>query len=364
METIYHVGMDVHKETIEISVFRNWDEEPFFEKRIPNSLEKIMPIIERLKQDGSVEACYEAGCLGFTLHRQLVQTGTICRVIAPGKLPRRPTDRIKTDRRDARNLARLMRAGEAPAIYVPDDEDESVRDYLRARDDLQGDLKRAKQRLLKFLLRLGHRYEAHRYWTQKHREWLKGIQFTHAMQKETFNIYYARVLDLEGRLHDVDRRIEEAARLPRYRSQVDRLRCLHGVDYLTAMAFVCEICDFRRFPRAESFMAYLGLVPGEHSSGEKRNQRGITKSGNSHLRRLLIESSWHYRYTAVPGKRLRSRRDGQAPEVIAYADRASRRLQKKFSRLTFKGKPGPVAVTAVARELAGFIWGLMTDSIV
>jgi len=363
METVYHVGMDVHKETVELSVFRNWEEEPLFEKRIPNRMEKIMPIFERLDRDGRIKCCYEAGCMGFTLQRQLDRAGIFCQVIAPGKLPRRPTDRIKTDRRDARNLARLMRAGEAPAIHVPDEEDESVRDYLRARDDLQGDLKRAKQRLLKFLLRLGHSYESQSYWTLKHRAWLKSIHFTHVMQKETFDTYYAHVVDIEERLRDMDRRIEEIARSQRYRSRVDRLRCLRGVDYLTAMAFICEICDFRRFPSAESFMAYLGLVPGEHSSGEKRHQRSITKAGNSHLRRLLVESSWHYRYTAVPGKRLRSRQAGQEPEVIAYSDRASRRLQKKFSRLTSKGKTGQVAVTAVARELSGFIWGLMTDSI-
>lgn len=363
MENVYHVGMDVHKETVELSIFRNWDNKPLFEKRVPNCMEKILPILERLERDGRVTSCYEAGCMGFTLQRDLARMGIACQVVAPGKLPRRPTDRVKTDRRDARNLARLMRAGEAPAIHVPDEEDESVRDYLRARDDLQGDVKRAKQRLLKFLLRLGHRYETPRHWTQRHRAWLKSIQFTHETQKETFNVYYARVIDLEGRLCDMDRRIEEMARSERYRSMVDRLRCLRGVDYLTSMAFICEIGDFRRFPSAESFMAYLGLVPGEHSSGEKRHQGGITKSGNSHLRRLLIESGWHYRHQPVPGKRLRSRRAGQAPEIIAYADRAARRLNKKFTRLVFKGKPRQVAVTAVARELAGFIWGLMTDSI-
>lgn len=363
MENVYHVGMDVHKETVEISVFRNWEIEPLFEKRIPNTMEKITSIIRRLEKDGRVEACYEAGCMGFTLQRHLTQAGTPCRVIAPGKLPRRPTDRVKTDRRDARNLARLMRAGEAEAIHVPDAGDEVARDYIRARDDIQGDLKRSKQRLMKYLLRGGYRYDTNRYWTQKHRTWLKSLQFTDKLQKETFDVYYARIVELEEVLRSMNRSIEEIARSERYRSRVDRLRCFRGVDYLTAMAFICEVGDFRRFQSAESFMAYLGLVPGEHSSGEKRHRTGITKSGNAYLRRLLVESGWHFRYTAVPGKGLRSRRAGQDPEVIAYADRAARRLEKKFSRLVFKGKPGQVGVTAVARELAGFIWGMMTDSI-
>jgi transposase len=363
MENVYHVGLDVHKETVEMSVFYNWNQEPEFEKRMNNDQGKIISQLKKLQKNGRVAVCYEAGCMGFVLKRALDEAGIDCHVVSPGKLPRKPTDKIKTDRRDARNLAKLHRAGETEAIYIPTDEDEATRDYIRARDDIKLDLKRAKQQLLKFLLRYGYRYETNRYWTGKHRKWMKGITFLHLMHKETFETYYTRILELEERLVFMEARITEIAQTERYRESVNHLRCFKGIDYLIALALVCEVGDFRRFPDAGSFMAYLGLVPREHSSGEKRRQGGITKSGNGHIRRLLIESSWHYRYQSPPGKRLTSRRVGQNIEVIAYADKGMRRLQKKFSKLLFKGKSKNATVTAVARELAGFIWGVMNNKI-
>ena len=363
MKDVYYVGLDVHKETIEMSVFRNWDKEPEFEKRIANGTQDLIKIIRKLKKHGKVETCYEAGCMGFNLKRELDNEGIECRIVSPGKIPRKPTERIKTDRRDARLLAKTLRAGEAAAIHVPTIHDETVRDYIRARDDVKLDMRRAKQQLLNYLLRLGYRYENNRYWKGKHLQWMKGIKFSDTIQEETFTVYFTRIVELEERLGLMGKRIREFAESERYKSNVGKLRCLKGIDYLTALALVTEVGDFQRFKNAESFMSYLGLVPREQSSGEKRRQGGITKSGNGHLRRLLVEASWHYRYHAVPSKQLVSRREGQGFETIAYADRAMRRLQRKFSKIVFRGKSKNVAVTAVSREMAGFIWGLMTGNI-
>jgi len=363
MENVYHVGLDVHKETAEMSIFSNQEQEPFFETKLPGDEKRIVEALKKLQRKGEVHTCYEAGCMGFTLKRALDEAGIDCRIVSPGKVPRKPGERIKTDRRDARNLARLLRAGEVEGIYIPSKEDEATRDYIRARDDVKLDLKRAKQQLLKFLLRYGHRYETNRYWTGRHRQWMKGINFSQPMHKETFETYNARILELEERLVLMDARIVEIAQSERYQKTVNILRCFKGIDYLIALSFVCEVGDFRRFRNAGAFMAYLGLIPREHSSGEKRRQGGITKSGNGHLRRLLVEAAWHYRYQSTPGRSLTIRRIGQKTEVIAYADKALRRLQKKFAKMLFKGKSKNNAVIAVSRELAGFIWGAMNNKI-
>jgi transposase len=361
MTNVYHVGLDVHKETADIAVFKNWNQDSEYEKHIQYDERRIIEEVLSLQEKGSVTVCYEAGCMGFTLQRYLEEAGIRCMVIAPGKMPRRPGERIKNDRRDARKLAKLLKSGEAEGIHIPTPEDEAVRDYLRARGDIKDDLKRARQRLSKFLLRTGYRY-MEKHWTMKHRKWMDNLSLGE-MQRETFAMYYYYIQELEEKLYGIDLRIDEIAQSERYNSRVSFLRCLKGVDYLTALAFVCEVGDFRRFRNAKSFMAYLGLVPGERSSGGTRRQGSITKAGNSHLRTLLIESSWHYRYKAPASRRLSQRRVGISPDIVVYADRAMHRLQQKFFKLVLKGKPGQVAVTAVARELAGFMWGLMTNNV-
>jgi transposase len=363
MKNVYYVGLDVHKETIEVSVFCNWNKEPEFEKRIENNHGKLLKILRHLQEDGHVTVCYEAGCMGFTLKRVLDEEAIECCIVSPGKLPRKPGERIKTDRRDARMLAKLLRSGEAEPIYIPTHEDEAVRDYLRTREDVRKDLTRAKHQLLKFLLRQRHRYGQGRNWTQAHRKWMRDLQFAHQLHRETFETYYMRVIELEEHLAFMDAKIEDIAHWDRYYDSVARLRCFKGIDYLIALSIVCEVGDFNRFPDAASFMSYLGLVPREHSSGNTRRQGSITKSGNSHLRFLLVEASWHYRYKAPPGKGLTARRIGQSTEIVAYADKAMRRLQKKFGKLIYKGKSGNCAVVAVSRELAGFIWGVMNNKI-
>jgi transposase len=344
---------------MEISVFKERKNEPEFEKKILNSTKHIKGCFERLMKQGPVIACYEAGCMGFEVQRMLEELGVCCQVVAPGLLPRKPGERIKTDRRDARKLARNLRNGEVTPIYVPSEKDEAVRDYLRMVEDIKNDLKRARQRLLSFLLRHRKLYSGGNNWTGKHERWLKSLTFNNPLLKETFDEYFYRIKELEEKLGRVEEKIEEIAVSEPYKGAVEKLKCFKGIGTLIALSLVVEIGDFRRFMKAEEFMAFLGLVPSEESSGEKRKQGGITKAGNIHLRKLLVEASWHYRYYNAVSKRLVARRRGQSASIVRYADKAGNRLNKKYTHLLFKGKKSQVAVTAVARELAGFVWGMM-----
>jgi len=256
----------------------------------------------------------------------------------------------------------MPRRDEGESIAIPTEEDESTRDLIRCRGDAQEDLKRAKQRLLKFLLRHGVNYETTNYWTGKHLKWLKSLRFEREGERLTFEEYLSVLEALTERVKRLDRKIKEAAESDAYRERVKDLRAFRGIEYLTALALVVEIGDFKRFPTAQSFMSYLGLVPSEDSSGKKRRQGGITKCGNGHLRRLLIETSWHYVRPAKVSKRLAMRRREVRSSTVVYADRAMRRLHGKYMQLIYKGKPSQKAVTAVARELSGFIWGVMNGA--
>lgn len=356
--SVVHVGMDVHKETVAIAVLKPTDSRPSSCVVRRNDRNEIRQYFAGLKKQGELHCCYEAGPSGFAMHHLLAEMGIECMVVAPGLIPRRPSDRIKTDRRDAELLAINLRSAQLTAVHVPTASDEAVRDYLRMRDDLKSDLKRKKQQLLGFLLRHGRKYDGNS-WTQAHRRWLRALEFCEGLLKETVEEYLLSIVEIEEKLVRVEERIAREAEQPEYIELVSKLRCLKGVDTLTALSTVVEIGDFRRFPTAEGFMKFLGLVPSEATSGSKRRQGGITKAGNSRLRKLLVESSWHYR-SYTPSKRLRQRRSGQPVEVIAYADKAGRRLSRKYNRMIFSGKQKQVAVTAVARELAGFIWGVAT----
>jgi len=361
MRSIIYVGMDVHKETISIAVFRDSNRNVEYERQIRNEPGKIVKFFNKLKEkEENILSCYEAGPTGFTLYRILEEMDISCYVAAPSLLPRKPGDRIKTDKRDAVMLAKVLRNGEIVSIHVPTRSDEAVRDYLRMCNNTRSDLKKQKQRLLMFLLSIGKKYDTGKcYWTGAHRKWLKSLKFVEELHKFVFDEYYIAIIELEEKIGRLKEKIEEISAEARYVEKVSRLRCFKGIDTLTALTFVSEIGDFRRFRRAGAFMSYMGLIPSEYSTGEKRRQGGITKAGNSRLRKLLIESSWHYKYYGQ-SKRLSMRRKGQAPETIAYADKAGRRLNKMYSRFLFRGKVSQKIVTAVARELSGFIWGMMT----
>jgi transposase len=254
----------------------------------------------------------------------------------------------------------MLKNGEAKGIAVPEEEDEAVRDLLRLREDIMEDEKRTKQELLKLLLRYGYNYEEGKhYWTAAHWKWMEGLKFSQTIDKEVYEEYKSMIKSLGEREERLNVRIEEIAGSKRYKAKVQNFRAFKGVDTLTALSLDVEIGDFQRFGKAPAFMSYLGLVPSENSSGGKRRQGGITKAGNTHLRKLLIESAWHYPRGNQAGKKLMERRKGCQASVIDQADKAMHRLNKKYTRLVLaKGKMKTVAITAVARELAGFLWAV------
>jgi transposase len=363
MDSVVYVGMDVDMEKIATAVMGSSGSEILDERVIRNGASAIRKYFGELGKRGELMACYEAGCCGFELHRLLTELGVCCLVAAPGLVPRRASDRVKTDRRDARILVRALRNGDLSGVYVPTRADEATRDYLRMNEDLKRELRRAKQRVLSFLLRKGLRWEGKTNWTEKHRLWLRSVQLENPLEQETLSEYLCHIADLEERCARVSERVEQIAQQDRYAEQVATLKAFKGVETLIALSFVVEIADFRRFATADQFMAFLGLVPCERSSGGKRRLGGITKAGNSHLRKLLIEAGWQYRSYHPTSRRLMRRRAGLPAELVNYANRAGRRLSRKYQRLLFAGKPSQVAATAVARELAGFLWGAMVGQV-
>jgi transposase len=356
MTSIRYIGMDVDKEGINLAVFEDNQTGPVLEKRILNNPKKIADEMDRLKAgDHVLNVCYEAGPCGFDLKRFMDQIQVHCIVVAPGLVPKRSSDRIKTNRRDALILGRMLRSGEIDAIHVPTPETESVRDLVRCREDLKEDLLRRKHRLSKFLLRHGRIYPGTS-WTLKHCQWLGSLTWDLPALTETFEQYRQGVGEANERLYRCDERLCDYAKMPRWEGPVEQLRCFRGIDTLSALGILSEIEDFRRFRDARDFMAYVGLAVCEHSTGSTRRQGGITKTGNRHIRTLLVEAAWSYRHKPLVTARLRKRRQGKSEWMIRFADRAMHRLNKKFYRLVNRGKSSTIAVVAVARELAGFIW--------
>jgi len=323
----------------------------------------ILRFVERVRRQGAVQCCYEAGPCGFELQRALAARSMPCDVIAPALIPRRPGDRIKTDRRDASQLAILYRAGALTAIHIPTDQEEAARDLLRCREDIQADLLRARHRLSKFLLRHGRRFTGTKTaWSRSHRVWLRQQMWPIAALTQTHGAYLRAVDEGEARLRDVETELRTLLEVVPLRERVQRLRCFRGIDDLTALTIAAELGDARRFRTAPSTMAYVGLVPSEHSSGSKRAQGAITKTGNAHLRRVLVESAWHYRHHPFVGRTLRLRQRGAPADAIARAWTAQQRLHRRYQRLAARGKPKQHIVTAIARELTGFVWAALTHA--
>jgi transposase len=363
-EKRYYIGLDVHKLSVQMAVFEQEGEQPIYERSLVNETGLLVHEALNFSRKATTEVAYEAGSLGYGIQRAMSDVGIPCYVLPASKVAARRTERIKTDKRDARLIGRELRSKSIRPINVPNEADEAARDLLRGREDLSEDLRRAKQRLLKFLVRNDHVYTAGaNHWTVKHWAWMDGIGFTQEYHKKVYEQYRAQIRWLEERLKAVNQELQEAAESPRYKAAVSRLRAFKGIDYVIALAIVCEIGDFRRFANAKAFMSYLGFVPSEYSSGGRRALGSITKAGNGHLRRLLIEGAWHYTRSARVGKRLEERRESSPAKAIEIADRALGRLHKKFKRLVIKGKHVNKAVTAVARELAGFIWAVQTGSV-
>jgi transposase len=282
-----------------------------------------------------------------------------CQVIAPALIPRKPGERIKTNRRDARKLVELLRAGLLTEVQPPTVAEEAVRDLGRARDDAREDLQRSRHRLSKLFLRRGLHYHG-RNWTRAHQQWMDQLEWPHAAERAVIDDYRLAIEQLEARLAALDAQLTAVAETDPYREPVGWLRCFRGIDTLTAILLLTELHDFRRFHSPRALMAYLGLVPGEHSTGETHRRGPITRAGNTLVRRLLIETAWHYQHRAGVGLVLQRRRQGQPRRAITIADKAQHRLCRRFRTLLMQHKPAPKVAVAVARELAGFIWATLT----
>jgi transposase len=361
MHDVTYVGLDAHKVRIHVSVlFPNRPEAVAWE--IANEGGAVRRMVKKVVREapGEVRFCYEAGPCGYALQRQIEASSSnvVCVVVAPSLIPRKPGDRIKTDRRDAKKLAELYRAGLLTEVLPPTPEDEAVRDLVRAREDAKQDQLRCRHRLSKMLLRRGLMCPGVKAWTQAHWKWLKAHRFEDAVDQVVFDDYLLALEHVDERLCSLDSHIKLVGQRERYSQPVGWLRCFRGIDTLTAVSIVAELYDFNRFPTARQLMAYLGLVPSEFSSGNRVVRGGITGAGNQHVRRLMVEAAWHYRHRPSPTA-LKKRREGQPAAVIAIADRAQQRLNRRFHRMTGRGVISTKVVVAVARELAGFIWAAM-----
>lgn len=357
-----YVGLDVHAETIAVAVAESAGEVRSLGV-IANRPEAIRKMVHQLGPVERLRVCYEAGPCGYHLYWQWVRLGVHCDVIAPSLVPKKPGERVKTDRRDALTLARCYRAGDLTPVWVPDAAHEALRDLVRAREAAVKDHLRARHRLGKLLLRQGRvRPAGMTAWTQRHRTWLGTQRFAHPAQQATFVDYLHEVDHAQARLRRLDQALQEAvaAAPPRLQAVVAALATLRGVATLSATSIVSELGTFARFPHPRQLMAYSGQVPREHSSGARIRRGGITKTGNAHVRRLLTEAAWCYRHGPSCTGALKQRQAGQPPEIIALAWQAQHRLCARYRALTARGKSQPVIITALARELLGFIWAIGT----
>lgn len=354
------VGMDTDAKKNQIALYRGWDKEPTAEWEVGMDGKGIKTLIDRLQREaGEIRCVYEAGPCGYELYRKLRKAAIHCDVIAPSLTPQKPGDRVKTNRKDARNLGRLYRAGELTVIEVPDERQEALRDLTRAREDVREDLTRRQHRLNRFLARQGCHYASGDKWTQKHWRWIGTIHFEDGNAQTVLEESIRAVEQSQEQLKTFEAKIEENAQKPEYAKKVGRYKTLRGVGTITAMTIVAEVWDMRQYATAPQFMSSTGLVPSENSTGEHERRGQITKAGNSHMRRVLVEAGWHYRHRSTPGPSIKARRKGQPATVVSIAERADQRLHRKFRRLVDRYNKKPViAAVAVSRELAGFIWAI------
>lgn len=355
------VGMDSHKNSIKVAAWVPGQDEPV-EWTEDTTVEAIRRLARKLRRlaPGEVRACYEAGPTGYGLQRLLGEDGVICEVVAPSLTPVKPGCRIKNDRRDARKLGELLRAGLLTEVHPPSETDEALRDLCRCRDDVRVDLLRARHRLSKFLLRRHVIYrQTKHHWGSRHQQWLEELRFDDAMSQATFDSYFLAVQQLAERQHQLDVQLAHFGAQEPYGERVGALRCFKGIDTVTAVCLVAELHDFRRFRSPRQLAAYVGLVPSEDSSGERERRGPITKSGNRHVRRLLVEAAWHHRHRPALGAPLRARREGQPARVLAIADRAQERLCARYRRMSGAGKVHPKTIVAMARELCGYLWAVL-----
>jgi transposase len=353
-----YVGLDVHKRTIAVALADAGRGEVRSYGTIQNTPEAVAKLVRKLGGAERLACCYEAGPCGYGLQRQLVGLGAMCTVVAPSLIPRRPGERIKTDRRDAGKLARLLRSGELTAVWVPDAEHEALRDLSRARETARDARHRARQQVRKLLLRLGIAEPGEtRAWSQRYWAWLRAVQLAQPLQQLVLVDAIETVDAATARLTRLEAQVQAAAATGRQAPLIAALQSLRGVGVITAVTLVAELGDLSRFATPRPLMAYVGLVPSEHSSGDSQRRGRITKAGNRHVRHVLVQAAWHYRHAPRRTRALLKRQVGQPEAVTDVAWRAQERLHARYRRLAGR-KGSQKAVIAVARELIGFVWAL------
>lgn len=357
MNIIHWIGIDDHADKWTIAHLRGRGEKAEKEfELVPDGggYRKLIGYLKGL--EGEVRVVYEAGPCGYELYRRLNKVGLCCEVAAPSLTPRKPGHRVKTNRIDAFKLARHLRSGELTLISVPDQEREALRDLVRARAAVRADLLRVRHQITKLVLRYGHRYRAGGAWTQRFWTWLRGLKLE-GYTSEVLVELIATHDDRAAQLARYDARIEDAAQRPEHIEYVSALRTLRGIDTLSAMTLLSELGDLRRFATAPQLMAAIGLVPSENSTGDKTRRYGITKTGNAHVRHVVVEAAWNYR-RITNGPTISRRRKGQPQAIVGIARKCDLRLNRKLHRMISRNKPATVAAVATARELVGFIWAI------
>ena len=359
MKIIYWIGIDDHADKWTIAQYRGDEERPAIEFEVvpdEKGYRKLQSHLKRL--EGEVRIVYEAGPCGYELYRRLTKAGYKCQVAAPALTPRKPGERVKTNRRDAAKLARYLRSNDLTFIVVPDQDRESLRDLIRSRQAVQKDVGRVRKQIVHLLLRYGHRYREGQAWTQRFWAWIKKVQLEGVHSRFVLTEMISELEHRISQLERYDEQVELASQKPEYQPYLAGLRTLRGINTLSAMTILSEMGDLRRFVTAPKLMAAVGVVPSEYSTGDKTNRFSITKTGNAHLRRVAVEAAWQYQRRPLLGRTIKARRKDQPKAIVEIAEKCEKRLHTRFYRLTSRNKKSTVAVVAVARELLGFIWAI------
>lgn len=369
-EIIAYIGMDVHKKSYSLCTFLKKEEKILYRNKIEPNLHELLEYIREVKEELGIEQnqilCgYEAGCLGYSLKKSLDDYDINCVIMAPTTMLNINNKRIKTDKRDAENIAKNLGFGTYKEVRMPEEQDEEIKEYIRMREDHKIALTKIKQQINGFVLRHGKIYDGTKTkWTLAHIEWLKKLELK-GMFRTTLDEYLFTYNQLKEKIDRYDKEIEKFSQEENYKEKASKLKCFVGIDTLTAMSILSEVGDFSRFATAQHFSSFIGLVPQERSSSENINRNSITKAGNRHLRKLLIESAHCYCRGSITGKSktLRKRQEGNKQEIIEYADKANERMKRKFYRLIRQGKKYNIISTAIARELTCYIWGMLNNKV-